>query len=139
VRIFLDDNILVSVLNKEFPAYTYSARVLSLVDNSKFEVYTSPICLAIAFYFAEKKSGRRKAKEKIQLLVSKIKIAESDKLTVLKASRDKFIEDFEDGLEYYAALKAGCKCILTQDTSDFYFSKVPAVTAEQFLEKYVLN
>ena len=55
MKIFLDANILVSVLNKEYPLFTYSARVLSLMDHPKFEVYTSPICLAIAFYFAEKK------------------------------------------------------------------------------------
>ncbi len=138
MKIFLDANILVSVLNKEFPVYTYSSRVLSLMGSSKFEIYTSPICLAIAFYFAEKKTGRAKAKEKIQLLVSKIKIAESDRSTVLKAAQGKSIEDFEDGLEYYAAIKAGCKCILTQDLDDFYFSKIPVVTAEQFLERHVL-
>ena len=54
MRIFLDANILVSVLNKEYPLFSYSARIISLADNKKFTVYTSPICLAIAFYFAEK-------------------------------------------------------------------------------------
>ncbi|MBS1681355.1 MAG: PIN domain-containing protein [Bacteroidetes bacterium] len=138
MKIFLDANILVSVLNKEYPQFTYSARVLSLTDNNRFEVYTSPICLAIAFYFAEKKSGRVRAKEKIQSLVSKIKIAESDRVSVLKASEDKSIDDFEDGLEYYAALKAGCKHIITEDTDDFHFSKIPVLTARQFLEKHLL-
>ncbi len=138
MKVFLDANILVSVLNKEFPLYTYSARVLSLMGNSKFEIYTSPICLAIAFYFAEKKSGRLKAKEKIQLLTSKIEIADSDKSTVMKAVQDKSIDDFEDGLEYYAAIKAGCKCLVTEDIDDFYFSKIPVLTAEHFLERHVL-
>ena len=138
MKIFLDANILVSVLNKELPVYTHSSRVLSLMGTSKFEIHTSPICLAIAFYFAEKKSGRINAKEKIQLLASKIKIAESDRSTVLRAAADKSIDDFEDGLEYYSALKAGCRCIITQDLDDFYFSKIPVMTAEQFLEEHVL-
>lgn len=55
MRIFPDANILVSVLNKEYPLFSYSSRILSLTDNKKFEVFTSPICLALAFYFAEKK------------------------------------------------------------------------------------
>ena len=55
MKVFVDANILVSVLNKEYPIYTYTSRILSLADNPAFEVYTSPICLAIAFYFAEKK------------------------------------------------------------------------------------
>jgi predicted nucleic acid-binding protein len=64
MNIFLDANILVSVLNKEYPLFTYSSRILSLIDSKRFRVYTSPICLAIAFYFAEKKCGNKIALQK---------------------------------------------------------------------------
>ena len=64
MKIFLDANVLVSVLNKEYPLFTYSSRVLSLADNPEFKVYTSPLCLAIAFYFAEKKNGNAMARKK---------------------------------------------------------------------------
>ena len=68
MNLFLDANILVSVLNHEMPTFTYAARILSLPQfNSKFRVYTSPICLAIAYYFAEKKCGSKRAIEKMQL------------------------------------------------------------------------
>ena len=138
MKVFLDANILVSVLNKEYPMFTYSARVLSLADNTKYEIYTSPICLAIAFYFAEKKSGRKEAKKKISLIASKIKVADADQKIVLQAADDKSVDDFEDGLEYYSALKAGCKWIVTEDKNDFHFSKMPVVTARQFLEEHLL-
>ena len=138
MKVFLDANILVSVLNKEYPVFTYSARLLSLIDNSKYELYTSPICLAIAFYFAEKKSGRKEAKSKIAVLSSKIKIAEADRKIVLQAAEDKSVEDFEDGLEYYSAIKAGCKYLITEDNGDFHFSKIPVLSAQQFLEEFVL-
>lgn len=137
MKIFLDANILVSVLNKEYPQFTYSARVLSLADHPKFEIYTSPICLAIAFYFAEKKRGSAEAKRKINLLATKINIAVADKEVVLKTVQDKSVTDFEDGLEYYSAIKAGCKWIVTEDESDFHFSKVPVSTARQFLEEHL--
>jgi predicted nucleic acid-binding protein len=136
MKIFLDANILISVLNKEYPLYSYSSRVLSLIENKKFRVYTSPICLAIAFYFAEKKNGTKKAKEKIRLLASRIDIAETGKEVVLSASSNKIINDFEDGLEYYAALQAGCKCIVTEDKNDFFFSTIEVSGAQAFLEKY---
>jgi len=139
MKIFLDANILVSVLNKEYPLFTYSARVMSLVDQKKYKVFTSPICLAIAFYFAEKKSGAVIAKQKIELLVSKIEIAETDKKTVLQAIQNKSIRDFEDGLEYYAAERAGCQCIITEDVKDFHFASIDVLTAEQFLELHVLS
>ncbi|MBI1768903.1 MAG: PIN domain-containing protein [Bacteroidetes bacterium] len=138
MNVFLDANILVSVLNKEYPLFTYSARVLSLTDNPKYKVYTSPVCLAIAFYFAEKKSGRKEAKNKIGILASRINIAEADQKIVLQAVNDKSVDDFEDGLEYYSAIKAGCRWIVTEDKNDFHFSKVPVTTARQFLEEHTL-
>jgi predicted nucleic acid-binding protein len=139
MKIFLDANVFVSVLNKEYPLFTYSSRILSLAENPKFKVYTSPVCLAIAFYFSEKKSGASVAKKKIELLARHIDIAEADKQTVIEAVRNKSILDFEDGLEYYSALKAKCKCIVTENTDDFHFAKIEVLTCRQFLEAYLMK
>lgn len=65
MKVFLDANILVSVINKEYPNFTYTSRVLSLIGNPQYTLYTSPLCLAIAFYFAEKKSGTLVARQKL--------------------------------------------------------------------------
>jgi predicted nucleic acid-binding protein len=137
MKIFLDANILVSVLNKEYPLFTNSSRILSLADDPGFQVYTSPSCLAIAFYFAEKKSGTALAKSKLALLSKKIKIAGQDRNTVLQTVNNKAIHDFEDGLEYYAALQTKCKCIVTEDIGDYYFSKIEVINSENFLSKFL--
>lgn len=78
MKLFLDANILVSALNKEYPLFSWSSRVLSLTDRKLFKLYASPICLAIAFYFAEKKSGTTVAKSKIAMLVQKLYITTVD-------------------------------------------------------------
>jgi predicted nucleic acid-binding protein len=137
MRIFLDANILVSVLNKEYPLYTYSARIISLTDHKPFEVFTSPMCLAIAFYFAEKKN-KKTAREKIRLLVENLSIAAVSESTVRKTAKNSAIHDFEDGLEYYAALENKCECIVTEDVKDFYFADIDVITAEGFFEKYFI-
>ncbi len=139
MRIFLDANILVSVLCNEYPLFTYSSRVLSLADSPRFEVYTSPLCLAIAYYFAEKKSGKALARKKIAILCSKMNITAMDSHGVQHTLMNKWIGDFEDGLQYYSALGSKCKCIVTQDVGDYYFSDVEVLTAEMFLLKYVVR
>lgn len=139
VRIFLDANVLVSVLNKEYPLFTYSSRILSLASNAKFEVYTSPICLAIAFYFAEKKHKSALAKQKIDLLCEHINIAENLTDGVIKTLSNKKIHDFEDGLEYYAAKEVKCNYIITEDTEDFYFSEIEVLNCKDFFNNYLLN
>lgn len=138
MRIFLDASILVSVLNKEYPLFTYASRIVSLADNPRYKVYTSPICLAIAFYFAEKKSGTSLAKQKIELLCNKLLIVEAGREVVLNALKNKKVNDFEDGIEYYAAQNYKCTAIITEDINDFYFSEMEVLNAKDFLEKYLI-
>ena len=137
MRVFLDANVLVSVLNKEYPLFPHSARILSLADQFRFQIYTTPICLAIAFYFAEKKCGTAQAKQKIQVLSSKLHIAAVDSVTVANAVSNPSVMDFEDGLEYYSALQHDCKAIITEDSDGFYFSEIPVYDCRKFLEEVV--
>lgn len=137
MKVFLDANVLVSVLNKEYPLFPHSARILSLADQRRFQLYTTPICLAIAFYFAEKKCGTAQAKQKIQVLSSKLHIAAVDSQTVTNAVSNLSVMDFEDGLEYYSALQHDCKAIITEDSEGFYFSEIPVFDCRKFLEEVV--
>ena len=137
MKIFLDANILVSVLNKEHPLFGYTARILSLADDPKTQIFTTPICLAIAFYFAEKKYRSASAKERLRLLSQHLKIAPTNDHIVHSAFADPAVKDFEDGLEYYSALEAGCQCIVTEDKDDYHFSKIQVLTAQEFYETHM--
>ncbi|HEY1061780.1 MAG TPA: PIN domain-containing protein [Daejeonella sp.] len=139
MNIFLDANILVSVLNKEYPTFTNSARILSLAGNKKFRLLTSPICLAIAYYFAEKKHKSSVAKSKIKILSEHISIAANSCEAVLKCIANPSIHDFEDGLEYFAALESRCNCIITENKTDFYFSEIEVLNSEEFCKKYLFK
>ncbi len=54
-RLFIDANVLVAVLNKEYPLFSYASRLLSLADKPDMVLYTSPVCLSIAFTSLRKK------------------------------------------------------------------------------------
>lgn len=136
MNVYLDANILVTVLNKEFPTFGDCARVLSLADNNKFKLYTSPLCLGIAWYFAEKKSGSVLARKKMSVLLNHIHVSLQDQDSVKKAINNPKIKDLEDGMGYYSALENKCKCIVTADKKDFYFSEIDVLNAAEFLDKY---
>jgi predicted nucleic acid-binding protein len=139
MKIFLDDNILVAILNKEYPTFSLAARILSLADQPKYTFYTSPVCLAIAFYFAEKKTSSVVAKNKIKILLEHIQIAENLQSAILKTLENKKVHAFEDGLEYYVAKETGCDCILTENLKDFYFADLEVLDCEGFAEKYFVK
>lgn len=137
MKIFVDANIIISVLNKEYPSFTYTSRILSLGSFKNFALYTSPICLAIAFYFAEKKHRALKAKEKISLLCEHINIAGTSESAVQNALKNNRVLDFEDGLEYYSAIESKCDCIVTEDVDDFHFAEIEIINSNNFFEKYM--
>ncbi len=133
MKIFVDANILVAVLNKEYPLFSNAARILSLNGKKNIQVFTSPLCLAIAFYFSTKKSGEKLAKKKIEILYENIGVTTIDKEVTKKAMKNRKVHDFEDGLEYYSALNSKCDIIVTENQSDFYFSEIPVLGSEEFL------
>ena len=104
MKIFLDANIIVSVLNKEYPLFTHTSRILSLTDHPRFTVFTSPVCLAIAFYFAEKKYDTNSDKKRIEVLYNHIKIDATDKNTDRQHLRNTAITEVEYGIEKYRAV-----------------------------------
>lgn len=138
MNIFLDANILVSVVNKEYPLFTHTSRILSLSEPDGFKLFTSPVCLAIAFYFAEKKH-KASAKKKIGLLAEHLYIADCSKACIENAIANPAVKDFEDGLEYYAALESKCSCIITEDKKDFYFADIEVLDSIEFYTKYMLG
>lgn len=136
MKVFLDANILVSVLNREYPDYTITSRILSMAQRDDTTMVTSDVCLAIAFYFAAKKHGYTVAKEKIHMLALHMDIAECGKREALSALQNKKVIDFEDGLQYYSALHANCDCIVTNDLDDFYFSDLQVLDPDGFFRRY---
>ena len=135
MRIFVDANILVATLNREYPLFNWSARILSLNNKHNIQLFTSPLCLAIAFYFATKKSGEVVAKKKIELLCQNIGITTVNQEITENALSNQKIMDFEDGLQYYSALNQKCDFIITEDQFDFYFSEIEVSGCEAFLKK----
>ena len=138
MKIFVDANILVSVVKREYPLFNYAARILSLADKPPYSIYTSPLNLAIAFYFAQKRCSAKLAKNKIDILQQYLSITEINASTVKLALKNKKVEDFEDGLQYYSALNSQCDCIITEDLNDFYFSEIEVINSHDFMMKYLL-
>jgi predicted nucleic acid-binding protein len=135
MNVFIDANVLVATLNKEYPLFTWSSRILSLHGKNGIQLYTSPLCLAIAFYFSGKKSGENVAKNKIDLLCQHIRITKIDEKITKLALNNKQIYVFEDGLEYYSALNHNCRLIVTENQQDFYFSEIEVTGCEEFLKR----
>ena len=138
-RLFLDANILVTVLCNEYPRFGACARVLSLADDKRFEVYTSPLCLAIGAYFAEKKNGKKLVRKKIALLAEKLKVTTMGPKAVERTFADARITDIENGIQFFSAVDAGCTTIVTYDKRDWKFAALEVRDPEALLLDHVVK
>lgn len=132
MKLFADANILVAVINREYPAFDSCSRILSLADTKGYEIYCSSLSLGIAFYFAEKKHGRKEASRRVNLICKHVSISPCSEAEVKLALMLKDA-DFEDALQDSSAISAGCDAIITLNHTDFWFSKLNIWHPEDFL------
>lgn len=77
------------------------------------------------------------AKLKIDMLSKKILMTAVDQDTVNQTLANRQVQNFEDGLEYYSAMASDCEVIVTEDSGGFYYSAIPVMGCEKFLEEYI--
>jgi predicted nucleic acid-binding protein len=134
-KLLIDTNIVLDLLGKREPFYDDVAKLFSLADRGKVKLYISSLTIANANYVLSKLKSKKEARVillKFKILVVVLEL--NDKIIELSLNDDDF-KDFEDGLQYYTALENDAKIIITRNLKDFKASKIPVMTASQYLRK----
>lgn len=131
-RVFLDTNVVLDLLGEREPFYHAAAKITTLADKGKIELFVSALTYPTLYYLLSKFENKEQVKEKIR----KFKvIAETSDLTdkiVDKGLSSKF-SDFEDALQYYCAIKMDCKILITRNEKDFTESEIPVLNPDEYL------
>ena len=130
-RLFLDTNIVIDLLEKREP-YCYDAvRLFSMAYNKQVSLLVSPMTYATASYLLSKHCV-----EEIRCLLSDLRgltqVTTANEHTVDGALVSQF-KDFEDALQYCSALQAQAEVVITRNGKDFTNSKLPVMTAGEYL------
>lgn len=134
MKVTIDLNVVLDVVQKRQPHYAASAAVLSkVVDRSVIGVLPAHAFTTL-HYIVDRFAGRDKAGELIDWLVHNFEVAEAGKDELVHARKLDF-PDFEDAVVSACAARAGTDLIITRNISDFQHSPVPAVTPEEFLAR----
>ena len=131
--IFLDTNIVLDLLAHRMPFYTEAAKLFSLADKKKVKLYISALCLADINYILSKQIPEmevRKILRKFKVLVNVLPL--DDKITDLALNSE--FRDFEDAIQYYTAIENDQDLIITRNQPDFKESKIPVMTAGEFIK-----
>jgi predicted nucleic acid-binding protein len=132
-RIFIDTNIMLDLLGERIPFYEEAAQLATQADLKKIVLVVSPISFATVNYFLVKFQNALIAKEKLRKFKIICEVYALHDSIIDKALNSNF-NDFEDALQYYSAVDAGCEIIITRNGKDFKNSLLPVMTANEYLK-----
>jgi predicted nucleic acid-binding protein len=133
-KLFVDTNIVIDLLSRREPFFEEAAILFSLADKKQIELTVSALTIANTSYVLLRQMDSNKAKSILRKLRLIVKILPLDDKIVALALNDETFSDFEDGLQYFSAIEYGQDLIITRNLKDFKNSKLPAMTAKQFIE-----
>ncbi|MFN2261342.1 MAG: type II toxin-antitoxin system VapC family toxin [Psychroflexus sp.] len=133
--ILIDTNIVIDLLSKRKYFYDDAAELFSLADQKELKLTISSLAFANTNYILTKLKSAKEARailRKFKVLVELLNL--DDKITELALSDESF-PDFEDGLQYYSAIENDVDIIITRNKKDFKNSKLPVLSAKEYLAR----
>lgn len=132
-KIFLDTNIVVDFLGEREGFYEPAAKILTLADEKRIEVMTSPTSISKTYYLLSKFETTKAALEKIRKFKILCTSSVMDDEVIEKAIHSDF-KDFEDAMQYFSAIGSNCDVIITRNERDFKNALIPVMNAKSFLQ-----
>jgi predicted nucleic acid-binding protein len=132
-KLFVDTNIVIDLLSRREPFFEEAAMLFSLADKKQIELSVSSLTIANTSYALLRQMDASKAKSILRKLRLIVKVLPLDDKIIGLTSNDETFLDFEDGLQYFTAIENGQELIITRNLKDFRNSRLPVVTAKQFI------
>jgi predicted nucleic acid-binding protein len=131
-KLFLDTNIVVDLLGEREPFYESVAKIATLADKGKIQLFVSALTYSTVFYLLSRFEDKEIVKEKIRKFKVIVETSDLTNKIIDKGLSSKF-KDFEDSLQYYCALETDCKLFITRNGKDFKESELPVMTPNEYL------
>lgn len=127
MKVLLDLNVLLDVIQEREPHYAASAEILSRIAWGELEGAVPGHALTTIHYVVSKFGDREIGEEAVEWMLKEVEIVGEDRELFLRA-RSLGMKDFEDAVVTSAAEHARCDYVVTRNVEDFAGSPIPAIT-----------
>jgi predicted nucleic acid-binding protein len=131
-RVFIDCDICLDLLAKREPHYEPAALLFTQADKGKIKIYVSCLIFSNLHYLLSRQFSQKEARRilnSFKVLVNVVSV--DDKIIELALSSD--FKDFEDAIQYFAAVENNIGILLTRNLKDYRQARISIMTAEDFL------
>ncbi|MFN2225837.1 MAG: PIN domain-containing protein [Anaerolineae bacterium] len=132
LKVLLDLNVILDVLQRREPFYTTSARVLASAEIGQLEGWVAAHSITTLFYLLSKDRSPQLARVAIGDLLSILSVASVDG-DVVKQALSLPYDDFEDAVQMMAAAHAEADYLVTRDVADYKEGPLPVVQPAELL------
>ena len=132
-KVFIDTDVILDLLEQRKDFLEDATSLFALVEERKIAAFVSPLIIANLYYILRKKTDHARAHELLHRLRLLVRILPVTEKTIDLALTSAF-SDFEDAIQYYAALEHAIDCIITRNKRDFKKSEIPVYTPSEFLQ-----
>lgn len=133
-KLFVDTNIVLDLLAKREPFYEEAAKLFSLADRKSVKICISSLTFANTNYILQRANSATTTREILRRFKILVTILAIDDKVIDLALNDTNFNDFEDAIQYYSAIVNRQDIIITRNLKDFSASKLPVMTANEFLK-----
>lgn len=130
-KLFLDTNIVIDLLDRREPFCHDAVKLFTMAYKKEVQLVVSPMTYATASFLLHK-HGSESVKKLLSNFRQLSRVATADERTIDDSLASSF-GDFEDAMQYYTALNAEADAIITRNGKDFALSRLPVMTAGEFL------
>lgn len=130
--LFFDINVILDIFLKREPFYAASAQVFSLVEKKQFNGFLSAVSYPILFYLLKGEKERDEAiniLKKVRVVLKTAPVIER----VVDSALNSGFRDFEDAIQYYAALEVKSGYFITRNKKDYPTDLSRILTPNEFL------
>jgi len=132
VKVLVDTNVLLDVLQAREPHYPASVAIWDMAERGDLTALVSAISFNNIYYIVTRLGDRRRAARALRLLRGTFGIVPLDP-QIIDQAIDAKLGDFEDAIQFFSAHHAAADFILTRNAKDFPKSAIPALSPEEFL------
>ena len=134
MRLLIDGNIILDVLQNREPHVVDSAKIWKLCETDQVEGYVSGLTFSNLVYIMRKELSPEKINEVFKSLGLIFRFTDLTVSDLAKAAEQQW-DDFEDALQAATAELIHADNIITRNVKDFKQSKIVAFTPTEFLAR----
>ncbi|GAP95085.1 type II toxin-antitoxin system VapC family toxin [Leptolyngbya sp. NIES-2104] len=133
MKVLVDTNVLIDVALQRQPFFQDSDRAFALIEQGGAEGFVSATTYSDLYYIIRKTQGHDWTLEFLRRLARICQIAAIDQ-TVIASALSLGFPDFEDAIQYAAAIENQLDGILTRDTQGFTQATIQIFTPTAFIQ-----